>query len=267
MTRIKSGLAVVLGLMMSMAACAGDIESASDSTVGNDAVARGAEEQREYELYIAAQEAVPVPQLTAKAVEELAASGRIDHGGSIGDDYHVYTVGGRCTTGYVRTRVIHVKTGNGWGGVGEEGRPELRWVAPNDPTDCRARVWTKNAGAWLRGHLDWFVYQERVTNGHYYYCTMYGPCGHGKGHCTSDSQCRSGHSCTRTAGAEYGLPGWISVCENTLPPGHFDFCRVNGPCEEGEGDCDGDAECLPGLVCGNNNGATYDLPAWVDACR
>ena len=36
-------------------------------------------------------------------------------------------------------------------------------------------------------------------------------------------------------------------------------CCDDGICGEGEGDCDSDNDCLPGLICGKNNciGSTF----------
>jgi hypothetical protein len=39
------------------------------------------------------------------------------------------------------------------------------------------------------------------------------------------------------------------------------------PCTEGEGDCDSDSQCVDGLVCNANTGATYGLPAHYDICE
>ena len=33
----------------------------------------------------------------------------------------------------------------------------------------------------------------------------------------------------------------------------MDCCSYGIPCDEGEGDCDSDEECKPGLICGHNN--------------
>lgn len=52
-----------------------------------------------------------------------------------------------------------------------------------------------------------------------------------------------------------------------MPSGHVDYCRDCGPCSEGEGDCDGDSECLSGLVCATDVGANYGLPANYDVCE
>ncbi len=51
------------------------------------------------------------------------------------------------------------------------------------------------------------------------------------------------------------------------PAGHANFCRDCGPCEAGEGDCDGSIECDSGLVCVNDVGANYGFPALIDVCE
>jgi hypothetical protein len=38
-------------------------------------------------------------------------------------------------------------------------------------------------------------------------------------------------------------------CEHHIQPGDLDWCKLCGPCSEGEGDCDSDDECADGLVC------------------
>jgi endonuclease/exonuclease/phosphatase family metal-dependent hydrolase len=47
------------------------------------------------------------------------------------------------------------------------------------------------------------------------------------------------------------------------------FCALAtcGACAEGQGDCDTDAECAPGLVCRANAGATWGLPAGYGVCE
>ncbi|REJ85133.1 MAG: hypothetical protein DWQ30_03460 [Acidobacteria bacterium] len=52
-----------------------------------------------------------------------------------------------------------------------------------------------------------------------------------------------------------------------LSNGDVDFCRDCGPCGIGEGDCDGDGECLPGLTCATDVGANYGFPASYDVCE
>ena len=33
----------------------------------------------------------------------------------------------------------------------------------------------------------------------------------------------------------------------------LDFCSIEKPCAENEGDCDNDKECQSGLICGQDN--------------
>ena len=50
--------------------------------------------------------------------------------------------------------------------------------------------------------------------------------------------------------------------------GGDDCCTSNIPCSEGEGDCDSDSECRPGLICGHNNcnPETHDWDPVDDCC-
>ena len=41
--------------------------------------------------------------------------------------------------------------------------------------------------------------------------------------------------------------------------GDWNYCDGITPCEIGEGDCESDAQCAVGLVCGHNNGGQFDL--------
>lgn len=49
-------------------------------------------------------------------------------------------------------------------------------------------------------------------------------------------------------------------------PGGYDYC-TEFLCFAGEGDCDSDAECVPGTTCTHDVGATYGYPADVDVCE
>ncbi|MFO0722773.1 MAG: trypsin-like serine protease [Myxococcota bacterium] len=44
------------------------------------------------------------------------------------------------------------------------------------------------------------------------------------------------------------------------------FCQPSCPCDVGEGDCDSDVDCRAGLVCRQNVGAEFGLPAGADVC-
>ncbi len=48
--------------------------------------------------------------------------------------------------------------------------------------------------------------------------------------------------------------------------GDLDYCTGGSLCTVGEGDCDGDAECTAGLVCGYDNGPNFGMPGGWDAC-
>ncbi len=49
-------------------------------------------------------------------------------------------------------------------------------------------------------------------------------------------------------------------------PGGASWCSEASPCSEGEGDCDSDAECADGLVCGWNIGDWFDMDPSYDVC-
>lgn len=102
------------------------------------------------------------------------------------------------------------------------------------------------------------------------YCRLCGPCDQGEGDCDSNDECRVGLVCSSDVGESYGLDEAADVCEiNPECPnliGDDDFCSICGPCLEGQGDCDSDDECSPGLVCANNVGADYGLAWDTDVC-
>ena len=100
------------------------------------------------------------------------------------------------------------------------------------------------------------------------YCRDYGLCSAGQGDC-DPGQCAAGLACVNDVGAQYGLPAHYDVCE--VPsgggsPGHADYCRDYGPCSAGQGDCD-PGQCAAGLVCVNDVGQEYGLPAHYDVCE
>ena len=51
------------------------------------------------------------------------------------------------------------------------------------------------------------------------------------------------------------------------PPGTRDFCDVICPCDDGEGDCDSDAECATGTRCSADVGAAYGWNPLIDVCE
>jgi hypothetical protein len=96
------------------------------------------------------------------------------------------------------------------------------------------------------------------------WCEECGPCTEGQGDCDSDAECQSGLICAKDVGAKYGWPDNRDVCEWEPGP---DWCRDNGPCAEGQGDCDSDDECQSGLICAKDVGAKYGWPADRDVCE
>ena len=89
-------------------------------------------------------------------------------------------------------------------------------------------------------------------------------CGIGDGDC-DPGQCDAGLVCVNDVGAQYGLPAHYDVCETPGDEPDPDYC-VNNRCGLGDGDCD-PGQCASGLVCVNDVGAQYGLPAHYDVCE
>lgn len=66
-------------------------------------------------------------------------------------------------------------------------------------------------------------------------------------------------------GGDGGGGGGDGRC--ALPPGHPRFCTECGPCGDGAGDCDRDADCAPGLLCAQDVGAEFGFHPGIDVCR
>ena len=106
-----------------------------------------------------------------------------------------------------------------------------------------------------------------LDNGDPNYCAdpACGPCGVGEADCDSDDECFPGLVCSQNVGAQYGFHPNIDVCEPSgqciLTVGDPNYCSdpACGPCGIGEGDCDQDSECNPGLHCEQQPG--------VDTCE
>lgn len=101
------------------------------------------------------------------------------------------------------------------------------------------------------------------------------PCTYGQGDCDSDLECGGGLVCRHEAGPAVGLPAGYDICVYPTNPGCPAFnpaapsltaCSATCPCDLGEGDCDSNAECRPGLVCGTDNGPQMGLPTTYDVC-
>ena len=131
-------------------------------------------------------------------------------------------------------------------------------------------------------------------DGHDHYCHVAYPCGAGEGDCDQDAHCQAGLTCIKGQGERFGYANWVSVCapptckngvqdgDETGPdcggscgscarptayqPGHDDYCSIAYPCASGDGDCDVDADCQPGLACVKQKGALFGYADWVSVC-
>ncbi|MBU0554092.1 lamin tail domain-containing protein [Myxococcota bacterium] len=129
------------------------------------------------------------------------------------------------------------------------------------------------------------------VNGDWDYCNS-NDCVTGEGDCDGDGQCggEAGLVCGDNNGARFGLTSshdvcWPAHCQNgaqdgdeigvdlggscDLCPGNngdLSFCTAACACDAGEGDCDRDADCAAGNICGDNNGARFGFSASLDVC-
>lgn len=123
------------------------------------------------------------------------------------------------------------------------------------------------------------------------YCVS-NDCVAGEGDCDNDVQCggAAGLVCGANNGSRFNLyrgvdTCWPSHCENGVQDvdevgvdiggscdacgganGDFDFCSPACPCAAGQGDCDVDADCLAGNVCGVGNAGRFGLAKSVGVC-
>jgi hypothetical protein len=108
------------------------------------------------------------------------------------------------------------------------------------------------------------------------FCLEECPCLEGQGDCDHDYECAFGLVCVDWIGAAYGCDlddGFRSIC---VPPEvtgggckgdilcYENFCHEDCPCLFGQGHCDSDLECAPGLVCGSPNGETFGCGSHQD---
>ena len=97
------------------------------------------------------------------------------------------------------------------------------------------------------------------------------PCDHGEGDCDIDADCLPGLICLHDPGAAFGYEDdEVDVCSNVCPTlgvGAWNYCSPECPCDIGEGDCEIDADCLPGLRCVSDVGPAYGFQREVDICE
>jgi hypothetical protein len=96
-------------------------------------------------------------------------------------------------------------------------------------------------------------------------------CDHGEGDCDTDNDCLPGLVCLHDPGAAFGYEDdEVDVCSNVCPTlgiGAWNYCSPGCPCDIGEGDCETDADCLPGLRCISDIGPAFGFQREVDVCE
>lgn len=115
---------------------------------------------------------------------------------------------------------------------------------------------------------------RNMQNGAWAYCSAACPCQEGEGDCDRDSECRDDLVCGRDNGQQFGFPANADVCVPPEPAnchgnqqnGAWAYCSAACPCQDGEGDCDGDNECAPGLQCELNVGERFGFLPSADIC-
>ncbi len=101
------------------------------------------------------------------------------------------------------------------------------------------------------------------------YCSEDCPCEESQGDCDNSAECAGSLRCAFDAGASFGYDPETDVCVSVCSDfmnGHVDHCSIDCPCEAGEGDCDSDADCAPGLSCIRDIGAEYGFSPLTDVC-
>jgi len=78
---------------------------------------------------------------------------------------------------------------------------------------------------------------------------------------SGNSYCSNGCS-----GSQCSLPPAPTGC-HTYPLWYGEYCTSSCPCDAGEGDCDVDVDCKPGLKCVYDVGAKYGQASSMDVCE
>ena len=95
-------------------------------------------------------------------------------------------------------------------------------------------------------------------------CNSTNLCGEDEGDCDYDNQCKEAHKCgTDNCRNFLGFPYQYDCCYSE----EEDFCTLENPCTENQGDCDSNSDCLNELVCGFDNCPhSIDYDTKVDCC-
>ncbi len=118
-----------------------------------------------------------------------------------------------------------------------------------------------------------------------------GHCLTGEGDCDADVHCQGELICGENNGPRFSLKisldvCWPAHCQNGVIDGDellidfggscddcfdqglgaYDSCSTRCACSQGGGDCDADSHCQGDLICGQDNGARFQLPRFLDVC-
>ena len=142
------------------------------------------------------------------------------------------------------------------------------------------------------------VLTTNIPLGAHGYCTASHTCGALLGDCDHDTDCNAGLVCVANTGGLVGLPSnadvcMLATCHNRMLDMGETLADCGGPCPAcagakgnvratngnpaycsnpanlctaGQGNCTSDAQCAAGLVCINERGASFSLPAGVNVC-
>jgi len=142
--------------------------------------------------------------------------------------------------------------------------------------DCLSGYCAHDVGAFYGVSGSFDVCEQAATcapsNMDWSCCTPSNPCNVGDGDCDSDSDCVSGAMCSHDVGSNYGAASSFDVCETAVKncsPANEDWncCSATDPCDDEEGDCDADSECMVDMVCTHNVGTEYGISSSFDVCR
>jgi len=97
-------------------------------------------------------------------------------------------------------------------------------------------------------------------------CTRANQCSLGEGDCDEDIDCRLGLICGRDNCRGQGFDGTDDCCRQRCEGGDS-CCTALNMCREGEGDCDQDSDCAPGLRCGRDNCQGPGFDSTDDCCE
>lgn len=142
-------------------------------------------------------------------------------------------------------------------GIASRGRNGTQWAGRYSAT-LEAYDWIKDHAChgFNANFPDWSYCNDPMC-----------PCPSEQGDCDVHTHCEYPALCRNDVGADFNLPASMDVCVECSYTPSIDECATAGcRCGLGQGDCDSDDECGPGLICGHNNGAAFGQHYTWDFC-